>query len=134
MHELLDERVDRTFASHGALRIPARVDACQRPRGIRAAAHAELAAAPREEAGHRAGRLVFLTRFHPSNAYLDEVADCYAAQDLVPDPLPADGDEFIERRAVPWSAAVAMALDGEITESVSTVAILQYVARPPDRS
>ena len=88
----------------------------------------------REEGGHRAGRLAFLTRFHPSNAYLDEVAYCYAAHDLVPDPLPADGDEFIERRVVPWRAAVAMALDGEITESVSKLAILQYVARPPDRS
>lgn len=81
----------------------------------------------REEGGYRAGRLTFLTRFHPSNAYLDEVAYCYAAHDLVPDPLPADGDEFIERRVVSYEEAVRMALDGEITESVSKVAILQFV-------
>lgn len=95
-----------------------------------AAAQREL----REEGGYRAGRLSFLTRFWPSNAYLDEVAYCYAAHDLVADPLPADADEFLERRIVPVAEAVRMALDGEIEESVSKVTILQYVARPPDRS
>jgi 8-oxo-dGTP pyrophosphatase MutT (NUDIX family) len=95
-----------------------------------AAAQREL----REEGGYRAERLALLTRFHPSNAYLDEVAYCYVARGLVTDPLPADDDEFIERRVVPLAEAVRMALDGEITESVSKVALLQYVARPPERS
>jgi 8-oxo-dGTP pyrophosphatase MutT (NUDIX family) len=90
-----------------------------------AAAQREL----REEGGHRAGRLELLTRFHPSIAYLDEVAYCYAAWDLEPDPLPADDDEFLERRAVPLAEAIRMALDGEISESVSVVALLQYLAR-----
>ena len=87
----------------------------------------------REEGGYRAGRLALLTRFHPSIAYLDEVAYGYAAWDLVPDPLPADGDEFLERRVVPLAEAVRMAVEGEITESVSKLALLQYVARPPGR-
>ena len=91
-----------------------------------AAAQREL----REEGGYRAGRLEFLTRFYPSNAYLDEVAYCYLGWDLEPDPLPADDDEFIERRVVPLREAIAMALDGAITESVSKVALLQYAARP----
>ena len=90
-----------------------------------AAAQREL----REEAGYRAERLTFLTRFHPSNAYLDETGYCYAAHGLTPDPLPADADEFLERRIVPLSHAVAMALDGEITESFSKVALLQYALR-----
>lgn len=84
----------------------------------------------REEGGHRAERFSFLTRFYPSNAYLDEVAYCYAAYGLTPDPLPADDDEFIERRIVPLAEAVRMALDDEITESVSKMTLLQYVARP----
>jgi ADP-ribose pyrophosphatase len=88
----------------------------------------------REEGGYRASRLTLLTRFHPSNAYLDEVAFCYAAHGLVTDPRPADDDEFLERRVVPLAEAVRMALDGDITESVSKIAILQYVARPPARS
>jgi ADP-ribose pyrophosphatase len=83
----------------------------------------------REEAGYRAERLDFLTRFLPSNAYLDEVAWCYTAHGLVSDPLPADDDEFIERAVVPVADAIRMALDGEITESVSKVALLQYALR-----
>ena len=87
----------------------------------------------REEGGYRAERLVYLTRFYPSNAYLDEVAYCYTAYGLTPDPLPADDDEFLERRVVALAEAVRMALDGEITESVSKMTLLQYVARPPAR-
>ncbi len=89
-----------------------------------AAAQREL----REEGGYRAGRLAYLTRFHPSTAYLDEVAYCYTAHDLTPDPLPADADEFLERRVVPLEEAIAMALDGEITEAVSKVALVQLAA------
>jgi len=48
---------------------------------------------------------------------------------LTPDPLPADDDEFIERRVVPLGEALRMAVEGEITESVSKVTLLQYLAR-----
>ena len=99
-----------------------------------AAAQREL----REEGGYRAARLELLTRFWPSNAYLDEVAYCYAAYGLTADPLPADHDEFLERRIVSVAEALQMARDGEITESYSKVTLLQYasqyVARPPERS
>jgi len=44
----------------------------------------------------------------------------------MPDPLPADDDEFFERRIVTVADAIGMALDGEITESVSKVTLLQY--------
>jgi 8-oxo-dGTP pyrophosphatase MutT (NUDIX family) len=83
----------------------------------------------REEGGYRADELTFVTRFWPSNAYLDEVAYCYVARGLTPDPLPADDDEFIERRIVPVAEAVQMALDDSITESVSKMTLLQYAAR-----
>lgn len=83
----------------------------------------------REEGGYRADALVFLTRFHPSSAYLDEVAYCYVARGLTPDPLPADDDEFIERRIVPAREAIRMALGDEITESVSKVTLLHWAAR-----
>jgi ADP-ribose pyrophosphatase len=91
-----------------------------------AAAQREL----REEGAHRAGRLLFLTRFYPSNAYLDETAHCFVGLDLTPDPLAADDDEFFERRVVPFRDAVAMALDDRITESVSKVALLAAALRP----
>jgi ADP-ribose diphosphatase len=87
-----------------------------------AAAQREL----REEGGYRAERLTLLTRFHPSNAYLDETAYCYVATGLTPDPLPADDDEFFERAILPLADVIRMTLDGEITESFSKIAILQY--------
>jgi ADP-ribose pyrophosphatase len=80
----------------------------------------------REEGGYGAARLTLLTRFYPSNAYLDEVGYCYTAHGLTPDPLPADDDELLERHIVPLREAVRMAVDGEITESYSKVALLQY--------
>src|SRR3970040_1442452 len=45
-----------------------------------AAAQREL----REEGGYRAGRLTFLTRFYPSNAYLAETAYCSLGESLAP--------------------------------------------------
>jgi len=87
-----------------------------------AAAQREL----REEGGYRAERFELLTRFYPANAYLDEVAYCYAAWGLTEDPLPADHDEFLEHRIVPLEDAIRMARDGEITESYSKIALLQY--------
>jgi ADP-ribose pyrophosphatase len=90
-----------------------------------AAAQREL----REEGGYRAGRLTFLTRFHPSNAYLDEVAYCYVGEDLTRDPLDSDPDEFFERRVVLFREALDMALDDRITESVSKVALLACALR-----
>ena len=92
-----------------------------------AAAQREL----REEGGYRAERFELLTRFYPSNAYLDEVAYCYAAHGLTLDPLPADHDEFLERRVVPLAEALRMAREGDITESFSKVALLQYAVTSP---
>ena len=82
----------------------------------------------REEGGYRAAELTFLGRFWPSTAYLDEDAYCYVARGLTADPLPADDDEFIERRVVSVDEAVRMALEDEIIESVSKMTLLHWVA------
>jgi ADP-ribose pyrophosphatase len=82
----------------------------------------------REEGGYRAERFTFLTRFFPSNAYVDEVGYCYAAHGLTPDPLPADDDEFLERHVVSLREAIRMAVEDDITESFSKVALLHYAA------
>ncbi len=109
-----------------------RADSWELPGGGAVAGESPETAAQRElreEGGYRAGRLAFLTRFYPSNAYLDETAYCYAGEDLVLDPLASDDDEFFERRIVPFRDALAMALDDRITESVSKVAILAAALR-----
>ena len=80
----------------------------------------------REEAGYRAARMEFLTVFHPANAYLDETGYCFVATGLTADPLPADDDEFLERAVLPFDQVLRMTLEGEITESYTKVAVLQY--------
>jgi 8-oxo-dGTP pyrophosphatase MutT (NUDIX family) len=105
----------------------ARADSWELPGGGGQAGETPEVAAQRElreEGGYRAARLTFLTRFFPSSAYLDEEAHCFIGEELTVDPLPADDDEFIERRVTPLREAVAMALDDRIRESVSKVALL----------
>ncbi|MBP1776162.1 MAG: hydrolase [candidate division NC10 bacterium] len=78
----------------------------------------------REETGYRARRLRRLGGFWPNNAYLDEVIHVYLGEDLTPDPLPADQDEHLERRAFPFAEALAMAQDDRITCGLTKLAIL----------
>ena len=54
--------------------------------------------------------------------------DARIARGLTLDPLPADDDEFIERRVVPVREAIAMALDDRIEESVSKMTLVHYAA------
>ncbi len=82
----------------------------------------------REEAGYRAGRLLRLGAFWPNNAYLDEVIHVYLAENLMPDPLPADQDEYLERRVFPFAEALAMARDDRITCGLTKLAILWAAA------
>jgi ADP-ribose pyrophosphatase len=77
----------------------------------------------REEAGYRAGRLRRLGSFWPNNAYLDEVVHLFRADDLAPDPLPADQDEELERRIFPLDEALAMARDDRIGCGVTKLAL-----------
>jgi ADP-ribose pyrophosphatase len=78
----------------------------------------------REETGYRAGSLRRLGGFWPNNAYLDEIIHVYLAEDLTPDPLPADQDEYLERGTFPFSEALAMAQDDRITCGLTKLAIL----------
>ncbi len=82
----------------------------------------------REEAGYRAGRLTRLGSFWPNNAYLDEVIHVYLGEELVPDPLPADQDEQLERGVFPFHEALAMAQDDRISCGLTKLAILWAAA------
>jgi ADP-ribose pyrophosphatase len=78
----------------------------------------------REETGYRAGSLRRLGGFWPNNAYLDEIIHVYLAEELTPDPLPADQDEYLERGTFPFSEALAMAQDDRIACGLTKLAIL----------
>lgn len=84
-----------------------------------AAAHREL----REETGYAAARWDYLGTLELSNACSDEVGHLYLARELVPGPTGHDGDERIEVKAVPFDEAWRMAMEGELTESLTVAAL-----------
>jgi ADP-ribose pyrophosphatase len=92
----------------------------QPPESPEAAAVREL----QEETGYRAGRWRKLAEFYPSPGILSERMVLFVAQDLTPGPLHLEPDEQLEPRIVPWSDAVAWALDGTIRDAKTLVALL----------
>jgi 8-oxo-dGTP pyrophosphatase MutT (NUDIX family) len=96
-----------------------------------AAEHEELLSAAqrelREETGCTAGRWQEIAWLHMSNSVSDEAAVCYLATELREGPAEPEGTERLRVRWVPFAEALAMTLDGRITDALSVVA-LQRVA------
>ena len=76
-----------------------------------------------EETGIAAQRWDFLGRVHTSNCVTNEVGYLYVAQELTLGTASPDGDEQLQVRRVPFTEAVAMALDGRITDSMSVIGL-----------
>ena len=89
------------------------------------AAQRELA----EEAGYHAGRLTHVSSYYTSKCICDETAHLYVGEDLVPASAPPDETEFLERRVFPFAEALRMALEGEIMDSMSVIALLLAARR-----
>ena len=81
----------------------------------------------REETGCTAARWREIARAHLSNSVSDEEAVCYLATGLRHGDAEPEGTEELQVRWVPFAEALAMALDGRITDALSVVA-LQRVA------
>jgi ADP-ribose diphosphatase len=84
------------------------------------AARRELA----EEVGYAAARLVPIVAYHTSKSVVDETAHLYWAEGLTPSPTPPDDTEFIDVRPFPFETALRMVERGEITDSMTVIAIL----------
>jgi ADP-ribose pyrophosphatase len=84
------------------------------------AAQRELA----EEAGYRAAQLQHVCTYHTSKSSIDETAHLYIGTGLTPAEATPDDTEEIERAVVPFEKAVAMVLSGEITDSMTIIAVL----------
>jgi ADP-ribose pyrophosphatase len=82
-----------------------------------------------EETGYRAGLWGKLHEFYPSPGVLSERMVLFVAQDLTPGPMQLDPGEQIEPHVVPWSQALAWALDGTIRDGKTLVAILLWQAK-----
>jgi 8-oxo-dGTP pyrophosphatase MutT (NUDIX family) len=83
----------------------------------------------REETGIAASEWRELGRLHLSNSVSDEVAILYLATGLTSGESSPDGTEDLAVRWVPFDEALAMTLDGRITDAMSVAALL-WVAVP----
>ena len=83
----------------------------------------------REETGLIAGRLELIATSHLSNSVSDELAFIYRATDLTPGPSDPEGTERIEARLYSWDEAWGMLGRGEITDSMTVIALLNEAVR-----
>ena len=99
------------------------------PEGGCPAGEAPLDAARRElkeETGLSAARWQPLGEAHLSNSVSDERALLFLATELTPGEAAPEGTEKLERLRIPFDDALRMALAGEITDSMSLIAIFRY--------
>ncbi len=80
----------------------------------------------KEETGLEARRWRMLGEAYLSNSVADEYAVWFLATGLVPGEWRPEGAERLTVRRVPLREALAMALDGEITDALSLLAIMSY--------
>ena len=81
-----------------------------------------------EETGLVARRWTKMARIHTSNSATDEEGFIYIAEDLTPGPHAPEETEALQLLKLPLSEAVAMVMDGRITDSISMAGLLM-VAR-----
>jgi 8-oxo-dGTP pyrophosphatase MutT (NUDIX family) len=82
-----------------------------------------------EETGLTAGALELIAKAHLSNSVCDEVAYIYRATRLAHGPSMPEGTEQLNSRRVAWEEAWAMLRRGEITDSMSVIALLSEGVR-----
>jgi 8-oxo-dGTP pyrophosphatase MutT (NUDIX family) len=85
----------------------------------------------REETGLRATRWRRLGEAYLSNSVTDERAVWFLATGLIPGERRPEGTEKLSVRRVPLGQALGMALDGEITDALSLLALTSYALRRP---
>ena len=85
----------------------------------------------REETGLEAARWQMLGEAYLSNSVADEYAVWFVATGLVPGEVRPEGTEKLSVRRVPLRQAMTMALDGEITDALSLLALMSYALKHP---
>lgn len=79
----------------------------------------------REETGLTAQSWTQLMRLHTTNSITDEEGVVYVARDLEHGKTEFEETENIDIRKLPLADAVAMAVNGEITDAISVAALLR---------
>jgi 8-oxo-dGTP pyrophosphatase MutT (NUDIX family) len=83
----------------------------------------------REETGLEAGQLELIASSHLSNSVSDELGIIYRATDLIEGPNQPEGTERIEVRLMDWEQVWGMLARGEITDSMTVIALLSEAVR-----
>lgn len=78
-----------------------------------------------EETGLKADQWTELLTLHLSNSVTDEKAVVFVAEGLLPGKQSLEDSEDIELMKLPLRDAIAMALDGRITDAISVAALLK---------
>jgi 8-oxo-dGTP pyrophosphatase MutT (NUDIX family) len=98
---------------------------CSQSETPEATAYREL----REETGLIAGRLEPVAKAHLSNSVSDELGYLFRATELKQGPDDPEGSERITVRRFDWDEAWGMLRRGEITDSLSVIALLYEAVR-----
>src|ERR687896_2156667 len=85
----------------------------------------------REETGLEARRWEILGEAYLSNSVADEYAVWFLATELVPGEVRPEGTERLSVRRVPLREALAMALNGQITDALSLLTLMSYALKYP---
>jgi 8-oxo-dGTP pyrophosphatase MutT (NUDIX family) len=83
----------------------------------------------REETGLVAGEIELVATSHLSNSVSDEIGYIFRATELTEGPDDPEGCERLEVRRFEWEEAWAMLDRGEITDSLSVIALLHEAVR-----
>jgi len=83
----------------------------------------------REETGLTADRLELIATTHLSNSVSDEVGYIFRATGLTAGPHDPEGTELFAVRRLDWKEAERMLRAGEITDSLSVIALLHEAVR-----
>ena len=82
-----------------------------------------------EETGLSAGRLELISTAHLSNSVCDEIAYIYRATQLSHGESMPEGTEELHAQRATWNEVWAMLQRGEITDSITVVALLHEAVR-----
>ena len=83
----------------------------------------------REETGFSAESVELIATTHLSNSVSDELGFIFRATGLIPGPSAPEGCEQLAARWFSWSEAWSMLQRGEITDSMSVIALLHEALR-----
>ena len=78
-----------------------------------------------EETGFRADTFTPLGTLYPTPGYCDEVIYLYLATGLHPTEAHPDADEFLQVERMPLEALVKLALDGQLPDAKTQIAVLK---------